>query len=561
MWRSVLGVMYKEVRGLHQAAYVLAIFTFGSQILALIRDRLLAHQFGAGTELDLYYAAFRIPDLLYVVFASTLSVYVLIPFVAARVDAKSSERARALLSHIFAFFLIAYALLALGIGIAAPKIVPLIFPGFVEHSDTLVLLIRVLLLQPFLLGISSLLGVITQLGHRFILYAISPLLYNAGIIIGLLFFYPIFGIVGLAYGVVLGALLHALIQLPFVIGSELMPTPFVFPKLSEVRGVFIVSLPRALTLSLHQVVLLGLVSFASIMSVGSVSVFQFAFNLQSVPLAIIGVSYSVAAFPMLAQLFAEKKMQEFALHITSALRHIIFWSLPLIALIIVIRAQFVRVVLGSGAFNWNDTRLTAAVLALFTISLLAQAINLLLVRALYAVGNTRIPFYVTLVSSFGILACSFFFYALFVSHQGFRTLIENVFRVDHVAGTEVLMLALGYSVALIVHTIVLLALSARKLSFSLWAVTMQFFRALLAAVIAGGTAYTVLNAFVTVLETQTLLTIFLQGLAAGVLGIAAAGFTYFVIGSPEIVEIYHALRRRLFRTQVSPVQDEDTLSV
>jgi len=553
--------MYKEVRGLHQAAYVLAIFTFGSQILALVRDRLLAHQFGAGTTLDLYYAAFRIPDLLYVLFASTLSVYVLIPFVAERIDGRNSERAQNLLSQIFSFFLIIYIILALGIGIFMPYLVPLIFPGFVEHTSELVLLVRILLLQPLLLGLSSLLGVITQLGHRFVLYAISPLLYNAGIICGVLFLYPIFGLEGLAYGVIIGAFLHLAIQMPFVVSSELMPKPWVRPRFAEIRGVLTISLPRALTLSLHQIVLLGLVSFASLMSIGSVSVFQFAFNLQSVPLAIIGVSYSVAAFPMLAQLFAEQKMNEFRLHITSALRHIMFWSLPLLALIIVIRAQFVRVVLGSGAFNWNDTRLTAAVLALFAFSLLAQGINLLLVRALYAAQNTRIPFYITLVSAFGILACSFFSYAFFVSHEGFRTFIETIMRVQGVPGTEVLMLALGYSVALLVHSIVLLVLTARKLGFKLSDLTAHFLRALLAAILSGTVAYSILNLFVSVLETQTLLTIFLQGMLAGVLGIITAGLTYFFTGSPEVVEIYNALRKRLFKTDIVPVQDEDSLSV
>ena len=99
------------------------------------------------------------------------------------------------------------------------------------------------------------------------------------------------------------------------------------------------------------------------MAAGSVAIFQFALNLQSVPLAIIGMSYSVAAFPVLADLFAKKEQTAFNHHVLTAFRHIIFWSLPIIALVIVLRAQIVRVVLGSGAFDWADTRLTAAVLA------------------------------------------------------------------------------------------------------------------------------------------------------------------------------------------------------
>ena len=157
MVRNVLEVVYKEVRGLHQAAYILAVFTLGSQLLALVRDRLLAGQFGAGIELDLYYTAFRVPDLLYVLFASTLSVYVLIPFVADRIKGTDSSAARNLLSQIFTLFLIGYTGLAFVLAVLAPWYVQLLFPGFSGHEGELVLLMRVLLLQPLFLGISSLL--------------------------------------------------------------------------------------------------------------------------------------------------------------------------------------------------------------------------------------------------------------------------------------------------------------------------------------------------------------------------------------------------------------------
>ena len=137
------------------------------------------------------------------------------------------------------------------------------------------------------------------------------------------------------------------------------------------------------------------------------SIFQFAYNLQSVPLAIIGVSYSVAAFPLLAELYSSANREKFALHVLTALRHIIFWSVPAIALILVLRAQLVRVVLGSGEFDWTDTRLTAAVLALLSLSLVAQAIYLVVVRAFYAGGRTRIPFYGTLIGSVLAIASAY----------------------------------------------------------------------------------------------------------------------------------------------------------
>jgi putative peptidoglycan lipid II flippase len=560
MVKSVFSAVYSEIRGLHQAAYVLGAFTIGSQLLALIRDRLLAHQFGAGVELDLYYTAFRIPDFLYVLFASTLSVYVLIPFVADRM-AHETARAKQLLSEIFSLFLVAYSGLALIVMLCVPALVPLLFPGFAGDQDTLVSLIRILMLQPFLLGLSSLYGVITQYGHRFVLYAVSPLLYNLGVIAGVLCFYPYIGITGLAWGVVVGALLHLLVQVPFIAQHELKPVFTQRIMWSEVLSVLQVSVPRALTLSLHQFVLLGFVGFASIMTVGSVSVFQFAWNLQSVPLAIIGVSYSVAAFPILARLYAERAFDEFSKLIMNAMRHIIFWSLPIVALLIVVRAQFVRVILGSGQFDWGDTRLTAAVLALSTLSLVAQALHLLLVRSLYATQNTRLPFLATLGSSFVALCAMLGFYTLISYHTGFESFLRSLMRLQDVSGIEVLALPLGYSTALILQVAVLVVVSRRELFVNVHVLFVSLMRGLAAAIVAGFCAYTTLNFYATGIETDTLFTVFLQGLAASVIGFVGALFTYYLLRSPELTEGYTALHKRLFKTNILGPQDEDQLSI
>ncbi len=561
MARNVFNIMHREIRGLHQAAYVLAVFTFGSQILALIRDRLLAHQFGASIELDLYYAAFRIPDVLYVIFASTLSVYVLIPFLTRKTESGSVRDAQYLLSQFFSLFVIVYGIIAFFSILGAPLIVTYLFPGFVEQRETLVALIRLLLMQPFLLGISSLFGIVTQVERRFVLYAVSPLLYNAGIICGLLFLYPTFGIYGLVLGVILGALGHVCIQVPSVLQSPLAPKFVQSFVVSDIVAVCKTSFTRALTLSLHQLVLLGFVSVASSMTIGSVSVFQFAYNLQSVPLAIIGVSYSVAAFPLFAQLYAEKKYAQFSDTITTALRHIFFWSLPVVALFVVIRAQFVRVVLGSGAFDWSDTRLTAALLALFILSLTAQAVHLLIIRALYAVENTILPFVVTLGSSIIALFSSVLFYQLFMVHGVFYEYLERIMRLQGVPGIEVLALPLGYSCALIVHSIVLIIISRRLLFLEKASLFVPFFQSLVSAIFAGCVSYVTLNFVVTVITVDTLFAVLLQGLLACTAGCAGYVMIQYLFKNNELFEIYRTVHKRFIQKSLVVPQDEDTLSV
>lgn len=549
-------MMYTEVRGLHQAAYVLGLFAFGSQILALVRDRMLANQFGAGVELDLYYAAFRIPDLLYVLFASTLSVYVLIPFVTTKQHNEDGEGARSLLSQIFSTFLIVYVSLALVLALVAPYLVPLLFPGLVDQSETLVLLIRILLLQPLFLGVSSLFGVVTQLGHRFILYAISPLIYNIGIIVGISVLYPSFGMVGLVYGVVIGAFGHMLVQWPLVKRSALA---FGFTSkiyLETIKEVLAVSVPRAATLAMSQVVLLVFVSVASMMTVGSVAVFQFAYNLQAVPLAIIGASYSIAAFPLLADLYAGKKLDLFRNHIISALRHIMFWSIPIIGLVIVLRAQMVRVVLGSGEFNWADTKLTAAILAILVVSLCAQAINLLLVRTFYAGGYTRIPFFVTLGGSALAIVSLFVLHAVYSSASSFTNSLVGFMRLDSVPGSEVLFLAIAYSFAMLVQTTGLFIIVTKKFSLPLGWLGRHFLDTLSAALVGGVSAYATLNFLVSGINQDTFIGIFVQGLLAGVAGLCGVILTYYALNTRELREVYLSFRGKLLSTDViSPQED------
>ena len=555
MVKRVIKLMYSEIRGLHQAAYILALFAFGSQLLALVRDRLLAHTFGAGNELDLYYAAFRIPDLLFALFVSVLSVYVLLPFVTKAKEDSGSKAGSTVLSQMFTIFILFYLVVAVVIFIMAPYLVGIMFPGLSADADTLVTLLRILLIQPFLLGISSLFGVVTQLAQRFVLYALSPLIYNIGIIFGITILYPYIGIEGLVVGVVIGALGHMLVQLPLMRSNELAFGIVKKLDFKLLRSVLLVAIPRAFTLSVHQVVLLVFIGMATLMTAGSVSIFQFAFNLQSVPLVIIGMSYSVAAFPVLANLFAQKKRDEFNIHVYTAFRHIIFWSFPIIALVIVLRAQIVRVVLGSGAFDWNDTRLTAAVLALFIIALVAQSLMLLLIRAFYAGGNTRTPLIIATVGAGTSILSAFLFLGWFETSSVMRTLIENFFRLQGVPGTEVLVLALAFVTGVTVEMGILLFMATRIFGLEWKGVVRQVSQAITAAAVAALTSYATLYFIVDGINQETFIGILLQGSIAGVVGVSSAIFIYYVLKSKELKEIYKSFHAKIFKTDIIAPQE------
>lgn len=558
MVRRALSLMYSEIRGLHQAAYLLALFALGSQLLAIVRDRTLAHTFGAGSELDLYYAAFRIPDVLFVLFVSVLSVYVLLPFVDRARSAGGNAAGARVLGQFFTLFLYVYVVAALLLFLCVPLIIPWLFPGLSADAGTLTLLTRIMLIQPFLLGLSTLFGVITQAERRFVLYAISPLLYNLGIIFGVVVLYPYFGLSGLVWGVVAGAAGHMLVQWPLVRRSELW---FRFVPRIEwllVREVLLVAVPRALTLSVHQIILLVLVGVATTMTAGSVAVFQLAFNLQSVPLAIIGMSYSVAAFPMLAESIAKNDRETFNAHVVSALRHIIFWSLPIIGLIIVLRAQLVRTLFGSGSFDWSDTRLTAAVLAMFVLSLLGQSILLLLVRAFYAASKMFVPL---CVAGFGVvvtLCSALWLHSTYATSESFRTLLESALRLTDVPGTEVLTLSLAFTLGVLAETVLLLILFVRAFEVRLGALWRQTGQALCATLAGALAAYITLNFIVDGVNQETFIGIFLQGAVAGTIGLVVIVFTYIAVGSRELVELYRSFKTKLFKADVIAPQ-VDTL--
>ncbi len=540
----VLRLLSFEVRGVLSAVYVLALFALFSSLLALVRDRLLAGSFGAGTELDLYYAAFRIPDFLFVALGALVSVYVLIPELARR----GSDAQKNYIGAI----LLGFSILAVCAGsvaaLAAPQILSYLFPQFVEAGflPTLVSLTRIILLQPILLGFSNIFAAITQTKYRYILYASSPLFYNLGIIFGIGVLTPAFGLAGLAWGVVIGAGLHAGIQIPSILKDGFFKK---VPRLTDLGILFrtaAVSIPRALALSMNQLTFIGLAALAGTLAAGSISVFMFSFNLYSVPLAIIGASYSVAAFPALALSLSHGRQSEFLDNIASAARHIFFWSLPATALVIVLRAHIVRVILGSGAFDWTDTRLTAASLALLSLALVGQGLMLLLVRGYYAAGRTFVPFFASLGIALGTIGLGAAFIRI-MENTAILSFMQALLRVEDILGSDILALAIAYALATLAGTVFLAFYFERRFPGFFARLGRSFGEGLVASFAAGVTAYAALYAIGPLTFSSTLASVLFKGFAAGASGIAAAGLAYALLRNREFAETVAEIHGRLWR--------------
>jgi len=550
MPQRILYYLHKEFSGLHEAALLLGLSAFGSQILALLRDRLLAATFGSGTALDVYYAAFKIPDFLFASIASFVSVTVLIPFIIERLGENRTSEARAFMNSIFTAFL---AVMVVVCGITwwlIPALAPLVVPGFTPEAQAdFIMLSRILLLSPLLLGLSNLLGSVTQAFRKFFVFALTPIVYNVGIIIGIVVLYPLYGLPGLVYGVVLGALLHVGIQLPILVRLGFFPR-FTRNIDGEVltRVVF-TSLPRTLALATDKISLVVLGSLGSLMATGSITIFNLALNLQSVPLAVVGVSYSIAAFPALAQIFKKGDMIEFREKVETALRHIIFWSLPATVLFVVLRAQIIRVLYGAGRFTWDDTRLTAAALALFALSVVAQSLILLFVRAFYAAGRTMRPLVINVGTSILTIIMAFLLIEWFDGSLLFREFLGKTLRVSDVANTRVLTLPLAYSLGYIINAILLWYYFMKDFGTFSSPVLRSFVEVLSASVVGGSATYLALNALQGFLTLQTTFGVFSQGLLSGIIGGLVIMGILHTFGNKELMAVTATLHQKFWKSK------------
>jgi putative peptidoglycan lipid II flippase len=394
--------------------------------------------------------------------------------------------------------------------------------------------------------------------RRFLIYALSPILYNIGIIFGIIFLHPKFGLDGLIFGVVIGAFLHMIIQVPFIIYKGTFPRLSFMIPWNDIKKVVLLSLPRTLTLVSHQLSSFFLVSLASFMAGGTISIFSLAFNLQSVPLTIVGVSYSSAVFPTLSRFFAQKNRGEFLKHMIDSARHIVFWSVPITILFIVLRAQIVRTIYGAGQFDWADTRLTAATLAIFIFSVMGQSLILLFVRAFYAEGKTMKPLIINIISGLFIVALGYIFTKIFFAHPFFRFFLEDLFKVSGQVGTSVLVLPLAYSIGVLFNTYLHWQMFEDDYKGFSKPVIATLFQSFSASVIMGYVTFISLRFFNIFFPLTKAWNVFLQGFFAGIVGIVVGIVVLILLRNKEIKEIWQTLHHKFWKSNVV-VPDQETL--
>lgn len=555
MVSRILKFFNRASSSINEAALLLGLFTFISQILGLVRDRLLATYVGAGVELDVYYAAFKIPDFLYISIGTLAALTVLLPFLSAKYgngDDQGKHESKKFLDQVFTVLLLFLIGISVILFIILPWIAPLLVPGFSpEARELLVMISRIMLVQPIIIGVSNLFSSVTQMFRKFFITALTPVMYNLGIILGIVVLYPMFGVTGLAYGVILGAVLHLAIQIPILITQDFVPKITQHIVWSEIKKVVMTSIPRTLALSLSSITLIVLTAIASTLPAGSITLFSLTNNILNVPIAIIGISYSVASFPALVTFFQQGNMAAFTQHITYAMRKIIFWSIPVVVLFVVLRAQIVRVIFGTQSFSWNDTRLAAASLAIFVLGLVAQSLIHLFVRSYYAAGNTRRPLITASVSQVVIIGSVFVFLALFTRSASFTQTIAGYLRLEGIPSLALLALPMAFALGNIVNAILLWHFMHKDFtipqSFPLIRSAIQ---TVVASLCMGAVTYGALNILVLIFRQNTFFGILGQGFFAGVGGITIFVTVLLMVGNEDMIEFMRTIKRKFWKTDI-----------
>lgn len=440
-----------QTKTISRGALILGISYFLSALLGLLRDRLLAGRFGAGSELDVYFAAFRIPDFIY-------HLLILGGFSAAFLPlfsdyfSKDKEEAWKMANYLLNAFLFFLVLISLIIFIFTPGIIRLLFPGFNPQEQVLAVpLVRLLFLSPIIFGISNLLSGILHYFNRFLVYGLTPILYNLGIIVGIIFLSPVFGIFGVGMGVILGAFFHMAIQIPSVVNCGFNYRFLFNLKHPALKRVFNLMMPRIFGVAAQQINLIVIMAIASTITAGSISIFNFSNNMQGLPVGIIGVSFAVAAFPALSRFWSENQKKEFFESFYLVFRRIIFFIVPISLLVFLLRMPIVSFIYRTGKFGWEETQLTAACLGLFSISIFAQSLIPLFARVFFSWQDTKTP---TLIAVFSVafnIASAFFLVHILSFSNFFSVFLSGFFNLQKAGDISVIGLPLAFSSAAILQ--------------------------------------------------------------------------------------------------------------
>ncbi len=554
MVAAIQNFLNGKTKTITAAAILISVSSLASRFLGVVRDRLLVSEFGVGDKLDIYYASFQIPNFIFnLLILGTLSV-AFIPVFAEYWTKDDTKEAWEITNTILNVTMILMGAICAFLFIFAPLLAPWIAPGFEgEKLAETIQLTRLLLLSPIFFSINAVVGSVLNATKRFLSVAIGPVIYNACIILGILFAAPKWGIWGVGSAVVVGAFLYCVLQVVSCYALGFRYQMITNTKHPAVRMIAKLFFPRIWGMDVSQISLLIGTVIGSTLVAGSVAIFNLAVNIQSVPVGVLAIPFVIAVFPNLTEAVATKQLHHYVAAFSYTVRQILFFLLPMSVLTIVLRAHIIRLIIGTRQLSWDDTRLAAAALGIFAIGFVAQGVTPLLSRAFYALKDTRRPVFASLMSIVvNVAATTSVLWAL-GSNSANVEVFKQVLRLDGVHDIRALALPIGFTIAAFFNMIVLvvwLRLQFGDLEYAL--ILRRSVPITIASLAAGLVTYGTLDLMTPLLNTHTFTGILGQVVVSTVMGLVTYALASLLLRSKEMWQFLRSLERKMIK-MVGPV--------
>lgn len=441
--RRSLSLLLKRQTNILSAAYIIMATVIFSQILGLFRNRLLVSIFGASNTLGIYNYASILPDTIFQLVIAAAFSSAFIPVFSEYLTRDKEDEGHKMASTFLVLGLCTFIILSLILGIFAPFFLTLFNLGTNFTAPQMMLmanLMRILIVGELIFIIGTFFTALLQSYNHFFVPGIAAALYNLGIIGGILLFHSFFGIYSAALGVILGAVIFVLCQIPLArkVGFSFIPSSELFAN-EGVKKIFRLMWPRTIQVGIAQ---FGTIAVAAIIAFmtdpGRMHLlFDYAKVLMFAPVSLIGYSISQATFPVLSR--EKDNMENFRLTFIASLNQMLYLILPISVLILVLRIPIVRLAYGANLFDWQATVLTGRTLAFLSLSIFAQGLIVLFYRAFYALHNTVVPLVTSAIATLTLMVIGYFFVVVY--HMGIAS-IALAFSIANILQMAILFILL-----------------------------------------------------------------------------------------------------------------------
>ena len=408
-----LNILLARQTNILTAAFVIMATVILSQVLGLLRTRLLFSIFGPSNTLGIYNYASILPDTIFQLTIAAALTSAFIPVFSEYLSKGKEREAHRMASTLLTTGLVIFASLSIVLVIFAPQILSVFNGGQNFSGEDMMLMVnlmRIIIIGQTIYIIGTFFSAMLQSYNHFFIPGIATAFYNVGIILGILIFHQYVGIYAVPYGIILGAIIFVIFQIPLArkVGFSFMLT-INFLRSKELAKIFMLTWPRTIQVGIQQV---GTIIIAAIIAFmvepGRIHLlFDSAKTLMFAPVSLVGFSIAQAAFPVLSR--EKNNLHDFKITFMTSFNQMLYLILPISALILVLRIPIVRLAYGADKFDWPATVLTGHILAFLSLSIFAQALIVLFYRAFYALHNSLVPLIVSAFSTVLLITLGYYF--------------------------------------------------------------------------------------------------------------------------------------------------------